>query len=78
MRCSPEQKARRENIVRAIQFSKASKYVPLMFECADAHLNALKDGEIIDVQELNGNILFTIIARIIFGSDIDLQKTYPY
>ena len=30
------------------------------------------------MQELNGNIVFTFMSRMIFGRELDLQQDYPY
>ena len=65
-------------MTHAIQYNKASQYVPLIFKIVRTHLSDYKNGDSVDIQQLNSSMLFKVIASIIFGADLDLKKTYPY
>ena len=68
----------RETNGRAIQFNKSSLYVPLIFSTARQHTKQWKVGDEFDLQEVNSNITFNVISKILFGNDLDLQSSYPY
>ena len=68
----------RESNSRAIQFNKSSQYVPLIYETARAYTSHWKSGDVLDMQKVHGSVTFGVIAKILFGKDLDLKRTYPY
>ena len=77
-RSSSDWKRKRENASRTIQFNKASRHVPLMFEEATTAAATWTTQPQVELKSAISDITFSVISKILFGKDLDLERTYPY
>ena len=69
----------RETIGKTLQLNKASQYIPLILNVTKEYAKKnWKVGKNIEFLNESIGLIFEIVTRIVFGEDIDLEKTYPF
>lgn len=66
-------KDRRQSLLKAIGFNHVSRYLPLMIREADRFIDRVEAGVEIDFNNLCQKITFSVIAKILFGDDVDIE-----
>ena len=69
---------RRKEAAKAIGINQISKYIPLMLEVVDEWIATVKKDERIDLSLEITKIVFKIITKILFGTDVDKMKPILY
>ena len=69
---------RRKTILKTIGINWASKYIPLMLETTDNWIRDVKKNESINLTVEIQKITFTIMSKILFGSDIENMESILY
>ena len=75
---SKEFLVRRKEAAKAIGINHVSQYIPLMLDVADEWIKTVKKDERIDLTIEITKIVFKIITKILFGTDVDKIKSIPY
>ena len=69
---------RRKEAMKSIGINHISRYIPLMIEATDEWAKSVKKNEEIDLSLECSKIIFAVIAKILFGKDVDNMLPIPY
>ena len=67
-----------KELVKIIGTNHISRYIPLMIDATDKCLKSIKRDEQINISFEVTKIIFRIIAKIIFGADVDWMPPIQY
>ena len=69
---------RRKEEIRAIGINRISQYIPLMIATTDEWAKKVNRNQRIDISLEVSRIVFRVIAKILFGDDVDTMPPIPY
>ena len=78
LECTKDNMERRKELMKTMGVNKISQYIPLMIETADKWAKTVKINQNTDLTFELSKLNFTVMAKILFGTDVDDMPPVEY